>query len=164
MEPLNQDAEQRRETFARYGVAMYHAQCVEKSLAILITTVLNTKFLSSKPDQRDAMFDDALDKAIGKLLKRLKQKIQVPPNLDRNLEEARKKRNWLAHDFFWDRAGELQTSRGREKLIAELDRLSDFFSKIDAHLTSSYEKWIKKAGIPQDVIEREYQKLVQENE
>lgn len=164
MEPLNQDAEQCRETFARYGLAMYNAQCVEKSLAILITTVLNTKFLSSKPDQRDAMFDDALGKVIGKLLKRLRQKMKVPPNLDRNLEEARNKRNWLAHDFFWDRAGELQTSRGRDKLIDELDQLADFFSKIDTHLTSIYEKWIKKTGIPLDVIEKEYQRLIKENE
>ena len=32
MEDLDADAQKRRETFARYGLAMYHAQCVEKSL------------------------------------------------------------------------------------------------------------------------------------
>ena len=33
---LDENAKRRRELFGRYGLAMYHAQCVEKSLAIRI--------------------------------------------------------------------------------------------------------------------------------
>ena len=36
MEYLDEDAQQRRDTFALYGRVMYYAQCVEKSLAILV--------------------------------------------------------------------------------------------------------------------------------
>jgi hypothetical protein len=164
MEELDHNAEQRRETFAHYGLAMYHAQCVEKSLAILISTVLNKEFPHSNPDRRDAMMDEALEKTIGRLLKRLRSKISVPPNLDKNLENAREKRNWLAHDFFWDRAGKLLTSKGRNSLIDELTSLSDFFLKVDAHLTSIYEKWMIKAGVDTSVIEQKHQRLIKENE
>jgi hypothetical protein len=53
MDELDADAQQRHETFARYGLAMYHAQCVEKSLAILVSSVFNKEFLPSPPDQRE---------------------------------------------------------------------------------------------------------------
>ena len=164
METLDQDSKQRRETFARYGLAMYQAQCVEKSLAILISTVLSKEFPRSNPDQRDTMLDEALSKAIGKLIIRLRKKISVPPNLDKTLEKVRVKRNWLAHDFFWDRAGELLTTRGRDKLIDELTELSDFFSKVDEHLTSIYEKWMERVGVSNSIIEEEFQRLIKDNE
>ena len=41
MPGLDEDAYLNRETFANYGLAMYHAQCVEKSLAILESSVFN---------------------------------------------------------------------------------------------------------------------------
>jgi len=52
MEELDADVQQRRETFAGYGLAMYHAQCVEKNLSILVSGVLNKEFLPSKCGRR----------------------------------------------------------------------------------------------------------------
>jgi hypothetical protein len=34
-EPLNEEQYLSREAFARYGLALYHAQCLEKTLAII---------------------------------------------------------------------------------------------------------------------------------
>lgn len=164
MEELDEDAQQRRETFARYGLAMYHAQCVEKSLAILVSSVFNKDFLPSDPDRREEIQDEVFSKAIGRLLTRLRTQVTVPPNLDRTLADAWHKRNWLAHDYFFARAGEVMTARGREKMIEELTGLSDFFSKLDAHLVSIYEKWGKRIGLPQAVIDENLKKLIQKNE
>jgi hypothetical protein len=164
MEDLDANAQQRRETFARYGLAMYHAQCVEKSLAILVSTVLNKEFLPSDPDRREEIQDEVFSKAIGKLLTRMRKQISVPPNLDSTLDLARHKRNWLAHEYFWARAGELLTARGRDKMIDELTEVSDFFSKVDAHLVSIYEKWMKRVGVPQETIDANLKKLISENE
>jgi len=88
----------------------------------------------------------------------------VPSNLDRTLDDALQKRNWLAHDYFWERAGEVMTTRGRSKMIEELTELSDFFSRVDAHLVSIYEKWNKKVGMPQTVIDDKLMKLISDNE
>jgi hypothetical protein len=46
---LPPEAEQRRETFARFGLAVYESQCVEKQLAILLATACN--LASPKPRQ-----------------------------------------------------------------------------------------------------------------
>ena len=164
MEELDANAQQRRETFARYGLAVYHAQCVEKSLAILVSSVFNKEFLSSSPNHREEILDEVFARTIGQLLTRIRSQISIPPNLNRTLEDARQKRNWLAHEYFWERAGEVMTTRGRSKMIDELTELSDFFSRVDAHLISIYEKWMKRVGIPQTVITENLKKLISEHE
>jgi hypothetical protein len=164
VEELDANAQQRRETFAHYGLAMYHAQCVEKSLAILVSSVFNKEFLPSDLNRRDEIQDEVFARTIGQLVTRIRKQISVPLNLDRTLEDARQKRNWLAHEYFWERAGEVVTTRGRNKMIDELTELSDFFSRMDAHLVSIYEKWIKKVGIPQTVIDESLKKLISEHE
>ncbi len=164
MEKLDENAQQRRETFARYGLAMYHAQCVEKSLAILVSSVFNKEFLPSIAGRRGEIQDEVFSKTIGRLLARLRKQVTVPLNLDRTLEDAWHKRNWLAHEYFFVRAGQIMTTRGREKMIEELTDLSDFFSKVDAHLVSIYEKWSKKIGLPQAVLDENLRNLIEESE
>ena len=80
IEELDENAQQRRETFARYGLAMYHAQCVEKSLAILVSTVLNKEFMPSDPGRREEIQDEVFSKTIGKLLTRMRKQVTVPPD------------------------------------------------------------------------------------
>jgi hypothetical protein len=164
IEELDSNSQQRREMFARYGLAMYHAQCVEKSLAILVSSVFNKDFLHSDLDRRADIQEEVFKKTIGRLLHRMRSQIAIPLNLDRTLNEAMQKRNWLAHDYFWVRAGEIMTSRGRNKIIDELTSLSDFFSMVDAHLVSIYEKWCDKIGVPQEVIQQNLKNLIQDNE
>ena len=164
MDTLDADAHQRRETFARYGLAMYHAQCVEKSLAILVSTVFNKEFLASDSSRRGEIQDEVFSKTIGRLLVRIRKQIVVPPSLDQALNDAWQKRNWLAHEYFWARAGAIITTRGRDQMINELAELSDVFSNLDARLTAIYEAWSKKVGIPQAVIDENMKKLIRENE
>lgn len=164
MEILDADARQRREVFARYGLAMYHAQCIEKSLAILLSAVFEKRFLSSTPEVRDELFDQAFGKTLGVLFRELERRVSVPPQLRGSLKTALRGRNWLAHDYFFERAGELLTRKGREKMIEELTKLSDDFSKIDNQLASIYEKWTQKVGITQEVIDEQMRKLVQRAE
>ena len=164
METLDANAKQRREVFAKYGLAMYHAQCVEKGLAILVSCAFNKEFLPSDFNRRGEILDEVFTKTIGRLLTRMKKQISVPPNLELALNDALQKRNWLAHEYFWIRAGELNTTRGRNKMLKELKELSDFFFRVDAHLVSIYEKWSKKAGVSQIVLDENLRKLIGENE
>ncbi|MEN6335693.1 MAG: hypothetical protein ABFE01_15690 [Phycisphaerales bacterium] len=164
MEELDAAAQQRREMFALYGLAMYHAQCVEKSLAILVSSVLDTEFLSADIKRRVEIQDDVFSKTIGRLLTRMRKQVRVSADLDQILDEAWQKRNWLAHEYFWPRAGEAMTTRGRDKMIDELTELSGFFSEVDARLTSIYERWAKKIGIPQPAIDETLSRLIEDNE
>ncbi len=164
MEDLDANGQQRRETFARYGLAMYHAQRIEKSLSILVSIVFNKEFLPSSQDHREEIQNEVFAETIGRLLTRMRKQVTIPPNLDKTLSYALQKRNWLARDYFWDRAGEWQTNAGRNKMLDELTKLDEFFSKVDAHLTSIYGKWTKKIGLPQDAIDKAVKELINSKE
>lgn len=81
MEELDLNAQLNREAFATYGLAMYHAQCVEKTLALLVSSVFNKKFILSTPEERESFYEKTFDKTFGQLLNKLKEKIKVPDNL-----------------------------------------------------------------------------------
>lgn len=49
-------------------------------------------------------------------------------------------------------------------MLEELDSLSDFFSNVDTHLVSIYDRWMAKVGVPQSLIKDEIAKLIKENE
>ena len=162
MDDLDLNSKQRREVFARYGLAMYCVQCVERSLAILISSVFNKDFISSSPNIRDGFYNQAFSKTLGRLMKELEMKITIPPNLKQNLIYTLNKRNWLAHNYFYERAGEILTSKGREKMINELTELMEGFKRVDNHLEFIIDKWVTKIGISNEVIEEKMKRLIDE--
>lgn len=85
---LSADSRQRREAFARFGLAMYQAQCVEKQLGILMATSLNPDFLRSSPDERDRFFDLELAKTLGRLLEAIGKKVSLSPEFESRLRRA----------------------------------------------------------------------------
>ena len=148
---LDENAKRRRELFGRYGLAMYHAQCVEKSFAILTSCVFHKEFLKSSIEIREEIQSQSFTKTLGQLIHKLESHVTIPPNLNNNLLEALRKRNWLAHDYFYDRAHDLLTPDGNEKIIEELTSLYRFFSDLDLHLMSIVDKWSTKVGIAEGI-------------
>ena len=164
MEELDAAAQQRRETFARYGLTMYHAQCVEKSLAILMGTVFNKDFLPSDPDEREAMQEKELKKTMGRLLTQMRERITISATLDQDLSVALTKRNWLAHNYFLERSFDVMTTHGRDKMIDELTDLTEFFSTLDERLMAIHEEWRLKVGISEEQLHEELEKGIRETE
>jgi Mn-containing catalase len=160
MDDIDLNSKQKREVFEKYGLAMYYVQCVERSLAMLISSVFNKDFISSSPNIRDGFYNQAFSRTLGRLIKELEMKITMPPNLKENLIHTLNKRNWLVHNYFYERAGEILTSKGREKMINELTELMESFERVDNHLESIIDKWVAKIGITNEVIKEKIKKLI----
>lgn len=95
---------------------------------------------------------------MGQLLSTLRSRTPVDPLLDSRLRRALKLRNWLAHDYFWERAGSILTRDGRERMITELQEVADFLNALDRELTAVSDRWLERAGISRDVIQAELEK------
>ncbi len=160
---LDYDSQQRRETFALYGLAMYHAQCFEKSLVILFSVAYNKEYFRSSFDKREEYFNQYFQKTAGQLVSRIKAIVLVPDDLEITLIQAVKKRNWLAHDYFWEKSIDLLTTEGRDKLITELTDISDYFSQIDERLTLIYQKIFNKVGLTEEVVLKHIEEMVKVN-
>lgn len=145
---LPRDARQRRETFARFGLASYHAQCVEKSLAILLSSVCLPGFAKLAPAQRDEKWEEVTKHTLGRMLRRLETTgVSLPHGVHGRLERALKLRNWLAHNYFYDRATEVALHSDREEMIAELQDAADYLASVDDELSTVTESWMAHHGI-----------------
>ncbi len=154
--------EEIRELYAQYGLAMYHSQCVEKSLAILLWAMGNPQFLSATPEERKRSIDENLKKTFGSLAASLRKRVELPANLEERLVRSRRMRNWLAHNYFWERARHMLSSKGRQQMIAELKDASAFLDSLDDELMTISQAWRHAAGIPDEVVDRAMEEYLRE--
>ena len=125
---------------------------LEKSLVIIVFIAYNKKCFKSDFEQRENLFNDSFKKTAGQLLSKLKKMIRVSDDLEDVLVEAVKKRNWLTHNYFWENSLSIITTEGREKMINDLQELSNYFSKMDERMVEIYQKVFNKIGLTEDVV------------
>ena len=66
------------------------------------------------------------------------------------------------HDYFYERAAHILSSRGRHEMMSELTDLYKEFSRLDDDLDSVTERWCERAGISKETIERTMAQMSQE--
>ena len=161
-EDLPLEAQQRREVFARFGLAMYHAQCLERQLGLMLASMFNRQFLEAPPEDRDAFYDRELSKTLGQMVRALKNTISIPPTLEDRLKKAVDIRNWLAHRYFREREREILSLREREHMISELQEQADFLQALDREFTEIMEKWMERLGVSKEDIHEEMRIFLRE--
>ena len=162
-EELPFEAQQRREVFARFGLAMYFAQCLERQIGFLLATMYNKEFLQVPPEDRDAFFDREAKKTFGRMKGDLGKKAQFSKTLESRLNKAVKIRNWLVHRYFSERALNITTLEGREEIIFELQEKADFFKELDIEFTDLLFQWFYSRGGSKEEFESELAKFLRGN-
>ena len=160
---MTPDEEQCRDVYANFGVAVYFAQCFEK-------TVCNLLLFHRVVDQGDVTLEnvDELErlihkKTLGMLLKELK--LNVTFNDSKNTDDfdkALEKRNFLLHHYFWERTVQTMSSNGRVQILAELDELRVLFQTADGIAKTLVAAARKAAGISPEMVQSELGQMQQE--
>jgi len=159
---MDMESEHIKEVYAHYGLAMYEAQCVERQLAILLATEYGPAFQSMTRDCYDELLKSLFKKTFGGLLHKLEKSIGIPDGFEQRLRNALKKRNWLAHHYFWERAGHFMTERGRNSMIEELRTVTEKLHELDQELIEVSKRWMEKVGLPEEIVELEKERLIHE--
>ena len=162
-EELPFDAQQRREVFARFGLTMYYAQCLEQQIGMMLASMYNREFLEVESEDRDRFFEREIAKTLGRMAKDLKTRAGISPTLNDRLCRAVEIRNWLAYDYFYQRSLAINSLEGREKMITELQEQADFLQDLDQEFTDIMYKWMKYLGITKEAIEAEKKQFYAEN-
>lgn len=163
LEELPFEAQQKREVFARFGLAMYYANCLERQIGLLLATMYNQKFLQVQTEERDSFFDREAKKTFGQMVRDLGNKAQLSTTLESKLQKALKLRNTLAHRYFWERAFNITTLEGREKMIVELQKKADFFKELDREFKHLLLQWFYSKGGSKEEYELELAKYLSGN-
>ncbi|MGZ8251409.1 MAG: hypothetical protein ACXW1P_03505 [Methylophilaceae bacterium] len=148
-----------KEVYARFGHAMYRAQCVEQAIVQLIVFTeffgKNVPVKMSQDEWTKAFdeFDGVLSvKTMGQLVKNLKSVAAIESSIEDELNNALKKRNWLAHHFFVDHALSFVSAEGRERMIGDTLAATEIFDKVEERLTPITYTLAEKYGLSQDVL------------
>lgn len=119
--------EERKEVFAWFGAASYYAQCVEKEL--LIARLMMARGDDEEPSEEEWERIENERRTMGGLLRFVRQGVSLEADEDRVLKECLEKRNYLAHDFWYECSHLLATTEGCKKALNELGRLCDLLKE-----------------------------------
>lgn len=134
-----------KEVYARFGLAYYHAEVLHRGLC-------NLYALSCIPEGGGITrprFEEHLLEAYSSTLGRIVTLVLplLPVELIPKLQSAIEQRNFLAHDFWFDRIHLTLTSEGVDRLIDELTAYSQTFNALDAEIDKCTESYRSRSGI-----------------
>jgi hypothetical protein len=158
-----------KEVYARHGLAMYRAQCVEQSITQLLIYfdffAKQVPLFQSKEQwlKEFDSFDQMMSaKTMGQLVVKLVGVGAVDPSIENLLRDALKARNFLAHRFFVDFAMDFLSESGRNKMILDLERKTTLFDEVEAVLNPITYDLCAKYGLTQEKLKEIEQHLFKE--
>ena len=159
---MDPESEQTREVFARFGLAMYLAQCLERQLALILATKYGPGPTKITRTEFDNILADLFSRTLGRLVTKIGKLAELGEDEKEQLQKALNKRNWLAHRYFWERAAAFISESGRESMIKELQEAACSFQALDELFTNRTIEWRETVGITQQSVDKELERLVRE--
>lgn len=147
-----------REVYARFGLAIYLGQCVERTLGLMLATMYGAENVATRRDFRNAL-DREFRKTLGQMAKDLGDSEDLPKAFEGRLRHAIKERNRLAHPYFWDSAVEFCNAAGREQMLSDLQETVDFLCGFHDELNGIHEAWLDSVGISAETVQEAAAKM-----
>ena len=157
-EPPNVD-EQRKEVLACFGLAMYYAQCLEQQLHLMLVQY-KPEILNEVSGHADIFTHSTFKNTLGGIARRLCNEVDLSKSLEDRLKKATELRNWLVHEYFIERIGDLYSSERLNDMIIDLQDKVNFLRELDGELTELFRKWLCQIGISRESIELELEFLM----
>lgn len=142
-----------REIFAYYGRTMYLAQSIEKGIMTLI--VVNQHKHGITKTRHDEILHEKSLMTFGQLKREIKNLDCFSEPEIELIEKFHKKRDFLAHSFWWERAVEFYDENLQHKLLIELDVLTEFFDSLYELVENKAKPFIEEHSIDIDSIRDE---------
>lgn len=150
-----------KEVFAFFGLASYHVQVLEKCLVIMVLA-FRCKGLHITRREFDSLYAENSMKTFGQLLSRARKSNSIPNDIDSILEDALRKRNWLIHHYFADRAVQFTTEIGRRQMLDELQSLIRIFMDADRATETIYKPIFEELGVTEESVAKMIEEMVKE--
>ena len=142
-----------REVYARFGLAMYASQVLEHGIVNLVvwSGLRDGRYrVYGETETANAeLFRQTLG-SVKKILLSLRPDIG---HLDELLLGAVRLRNFLAHEYFRQRAAASLTEAGKNQIIEELKKATAFFEDVDAKLEPLTMQIIEAVGVDKHMPE-----------
>jgi hypothetical protein len=137
---------------------MFYSVLNKSLLSSLLFSIFSN--LKNPVDKIDEIFENHQTLTCGRLIKAVENIITLNQETNDLISDALKKRNYLIHSFFYDKAYDFLNDAGRVGMIDELDNMRDIFAKAEACIHGYLEPLLIKYGITQEVLESAQMELL----
>ncbi len=151
-----------KEVYAFFGLTFYCAQVLEQGLVNLAVALKAKGVPGVTFGHVGELYERFGTQTFAQLLGATRKVVDFPAEWERDLMEAVKKRNYLAHRFFVEHSYDHATDQGRRKMIDELREILAFLKKTDRALDDVWHKAWEALGITQEWWDRQARRLIQE--
>jgi len=148
-----------KEVYAHFGLAIYLAQVLEYAV---FHSLVYLDLIPQKVERRctreqwikdyDSFMHRHFEKTLGRMMRSLKSVTNIPEGLESILRKALVKRNWLAHEYFRERAVDFMNEEGRNRMIQELKEAQSLFEEADNTLENIFRPVREKYGITDELL------------
>lgn len=141
-----------REMYARFGLAYYQSECLHRELCM----VLAWSGLPSRDRITRPRVEERLAKAFSLTLGDVVTKLDgvLPAEFAAEIRAAVDARNFLAHQFWFERAHLMYSVPEVRQLIAELDGYAGMFDRLDTRVSKWSEPMRARLGVTDEALEQ----------
>ena len=150
-----------KDVYAQFGLTFSHACSVEAALANVILasdfvkSVITESKKAGKPiytlEECSQRFDDFMakqhERMMGKLVGGIKGLVELDEALKNRVDEALRRRNYLTHDFWRERGGEVISRKRRSIVLKDLIADQEFFEQLAKDLEEVANSEVAKLGL-----------------
>lgn len=147
-----------KDLFYNFGLAYYHSECLCRQLCIMYAVCSFRSLDDATRSRYEEKLTYAFSLTMGKIFEEVKGMIHKEIHV--KIEEAIKKRNFIAHDFWYEKAHMLFSMENVQKLIDDLNDCANLFNEIDEILCNIFRPIQKKVEIKFKInFDREIEKV-----
>ena len=128
------DSELVRELYARFGLAYFRGDCLHRQLSMILAWSGIPQNTSLTRPRMEELLARSFSLTLGDVGTKLEQ--VLPPAFHDRLRDAVRRRNFLAHQFWFERAHLMVRVRDVLGLIEQLDDDAAVFERLDADVTA----------------------------
>ena len=141
-----------------FGKSVYICQCFEESLCFLLSLMSHEEAKGEEGAFR-AAWDFNSKKTLGNLVKALRERIDIPPDLEQYLDVGVDARNKIVHGFMTKNWERWTTPKGRLELEQELVTLKLEVKRRDVAGNKLLDALLKKYGLSNDHLKERAGKM-----
>jgi len=160
MDNLSDDAREIKEVSALFGRVVFFIQAFERQLGITLATVCLSDPDTFTREQYDALLSKNFKKTLGQLFHKMRDDLHIADEIKQEIEAALQLRNFLIHNYFWERMLQFNTSSGRQAMLEELYHACTIFHDVDSKVEAITKAWAAKRGVTEQVYAKELEKLL----
>jgi hypothetical protein len=127
------------------------AQVLEHGVVNLLSVTDSMRQASSQ-EEYDLLVAENFKKTLGYLAKKLGSLLEADPEFLTDLQSAVKSRNFLTHHYWRRRIQLTVTTRGRNRIIEELQRLQQEFESLDRRMGDLVFRYGQVTGVTRDRV------------